>query len=51
MPKIRTYYGCNIYPNKPNAQGMRWETYAGGRLLLADTLAGIKHLIRQALGK
>lgn len=46
---VRTYYGHNIYPMW-NSMGMRWEANVN-RLLMADTLDGIKSLIRQQLGK
>ena len=44
----RTYRGVIIWRCLPNSSGMRWHTVgsrAGGSLK-ADTLAGIKHLIR-----
>ena len=47
----RTYYGVNIVPATGGARrayGARWEAYVG-RFLHADTLEGMKHLIRQAL--
>lgn len=48
---IRTYYGCNIYPvTRPTTWGARWETYVAGRFIMADTLAGLKEAIREALG-
>mgnify|MGYP003353134429 CR=1 FL=1 len=54
MPKIHTYYGVNILPvSSPGAMrayGARWEAYCG-RFLYADTLAGMKGLIRHTLGK
>ena len=50
MRKVHTYYGVNIYPMKMNSMGCKWEAHAGG-LLTADTLGGMKRLIRQKLGK
>ncbi len=56
MTRIRrAYYGVNIYPASPNSSGIRWTAYvedtklATGNLR-ADTIAGIKELIRAALG-
>lgn len=45
-PAVRTYYGAHIHRASPNGSGIRWETYAGGRFLRADTLSGIRELIR-----
>lgn len=44
---VREYMGVFIYPCGINASGMRW--YALGRegYLKANTLAGIKQLIKQ----
>lgn len=44
---MRTYYGVNIFPvTRPTCGGFRWEAYVCGRFVMADTLAGIKSLIR-----
>ena len=49
---VRTYYGRHIYPvTRPTTWGARWETYAGGRFIMADTLDGIKAAIREEVGK
>jgi hypothetical protein len=48
-PKPRAYMGCNINPAGRNSWGGRWESYVGGRFIAADTLAGIKAMIREAL--
>jgi hypothetical protein len=42
----RTYYGTHIYRTSPNSMGLRWEAYVNGRFWRADTLAGIKSVIR-----
>lgn len=42
------YRGCIIGRN-PNPGALKWEVYCDGRFLSADTLAGIKALIREAL--
>jgi len=45
-----TYYGRNIYRNgSARFFGMRlpWETYLGDRFAYADTLDGIRELIRE----
>jgi len=45
----RTYRGINIYYNpQPAHWPFRWTTVTGG--LAADTLAGIKQLIREYQG-
>ncbi|ESQ85434.1 hypothetical protein AEAC466_04525 [Asticcacaulis sp. AC466] len=41
-----TYRGVNIYRAAPNSSGIKWEALGYGR---ADTLAGMKQLIRSAL--
>lgn len=46
---MREYRGCTISPMGRNSWGGRWESYVGGRFIAADTLAGIKALIREAL--
>jgi hypothetical protein len=46
---VRTYFGVNIIPATSGARrmfGARWEAYVG-RFLYADTLDGIKKLIRE----
>lgn len=45
----RTYRGCEIQPMGRNSWGGRWESYVGGRFVAADTLEGVKALIRDAL--
>lgn len=47
--KVRTYYGAVIHRAGPNTSGIRWHAYANGRSLRADTLAGIRQLIRDAI--
>ena len=47
----RTYRGCTIYPMGQNSWGGRWEAYAAGTWFAADTLAGIRELIRQAVAR
>ena len=47
---MRTYYGFTIEPAGVNSSGIRWIAYCGyGRTLKADTLAGIKRLIREIM--
>lgn len=46
----RTYYGVSISRTGRNSMGLRWEAHVN-RLLRADTLDGIKELIRKELGK
>lgn len=46
----RCYRGINIVPVCANSSGIRWCALVGvGMMLKADTLAGIKALIREAL--
>ena len=42
------YYGCIIGRN-PNPAALKWSCYCEGTFLAADTLAGMKQLIKQAL--
>ena len=45
--KAREYMYSIIMPASPNCSGIRWYAYIGtGLCLKADTLAGIKQLIR-----
>lgn len=45
--KVRTYYGHNIYrETRHNSMGLRWWAIVNGRNLRADTLAGMRELIR-----
>lgn len=45
----RDYRGCTISPMGRNSWGGKWETYCNGRFIAADTLAGIKAMIRAEL--
>lgn len=45
MAKIHTYRGVNIYRNEGVSYRLRWYTVVPN--LAADTLAGIKQLIRE----
>lgn len=52
MNKIRNYFGVNIYRAGTNSSGIRWvATTDNGDNLKADTLAGIKELIKHYKGK
>jgi hypothetical protein len=44
--RARQYYGCAIIPAAQNASGIRYSSLCFGVNLRADTLDGIKHLIR-----
>jgi hypothetical protein len=46
----RYYFGHHIFRTGRNNMGLRWEAYVN-RVLRADTLDGIKELIRKELGK
>lgn len=43
---VRTYYGVLIHPAGRNSTGIRWWSIVNGRTLRADTLGGIRELIR-----
>tara|TARA_R110000868_G_scaffold188768_3_gene431546 strand:+ start:9030 stop:9182 length:153 start_codon:yes stop_codon:yes gene_type:complete len=48
--KPRRYMGVNIYRASLNSSGIRWYASTGsGWVLKADTLDGIKALIRKVL--
>lgn len=44
-----TYKGCNICRMGRSSWGGRWEAYAGESFVRADTLAGIRGQITEAL--
>lgn len=49
---VRTYYGVNIYPETvPNPAGIRWWARVGNQCLRADTLEGMRELIRHYTGR
>lgn len=48
---VREYMGVCIYPCEINASGMRWYALGKDGYLKADTLAGIKQLIKQDKGR
>jgi len=43
----RQYMGCNVTPAGRNSWGGKWEVYCAGQFIAADTLAGIKRMIRE----
>jgi hypothetical protein len=45
--EVHTYRGINIHPCAPNSSGMRWWALVGNQNLRADTLEGVKSLIRE----
>lgn len=49
--RLRVYMGVHIYPAGRNSSGIRYTANAGSGALRADTLDGIKSLIRRSLGK
>lgn len=49
--RIHTYRGINIHPAARNASGIRWTAAANCQRLRAGTLAGMKSLIRDTLGR
>jgi hypothetical protein len=48
-PRVYSYRGVFIYRASMNSSGIRWHTISPN--LRADTLAGIKRLIRENLSK
>jgi hypothetical protein len=44
---IRQYMGTNIYRAGMNGSGIRWYAHGDGGFLRADTLTGIKQLIKK----
>lgn len=48
---MHTYFGVDIFRMSGNSMGLRWDARVNGEYLRADTLAGMKELIRHALGK
>lgn len=46
----RWYYGILIHPAAMNSSGIRWWAFGRRNRLRADTLNGIKQLIRMDLG-
>jgi len=47
--KIITYFGVNIHPADLNSSGIRWVATVNEQKLRADTLDGMKELIRSRL--
>jgi hypothetical protein len=45
--KTRTYKGVTICPAGKNSSGIRWTALTKRGFLRADTLAGIKQLIKE----
>ena len=48
--RIRIYRNTLIHPAAPNGSGIRYWSLCAGRSLRADTLEGMRELIRDALG-
>ena len=47
-----TYYGCDIYHNRKGYyMGLNWESFTPRGNVRADTLEGVKRLIRDAVKK
>lgn len=49
--KPRTYYGIDIHYNAEPGYRLKWWAFTPSGQVSADTLDGIKQLIRQSLGK
>ena len=56
VPKDRTYYGALITWQGGSGAGnlfgyrLPWRAYVGGRFVYADTLEGVKSLVRKYTG-
>jgi hypothetical protein len=48
MRNVVTYMGVNIWRNQGIGYGLKWSALGYGA---ADTLAGMKQLIKEGLGK
>ena len=49
IPIATHIYRGEIIGRNPNIAGLKWQCYCNGSFLYADTLAGIKQLIKGAL--
>lgn len=47
----RMYYGVNIMHSTTVGYMVPWSAYVAGRFVYADTLDGIKAMIREGVGK
>jgi len=41
-----TYKGCNIYRSLNLGHGLKWTSYVDGLFVSADTLTGIRKMIK-----
>jgi len=48
MPVATHIYRGEIISRNPNPAGLKWQCYCNGAFLYADTLTGIKRLIKDA---
>lgn len=48
---VREYMGCLLERDSSPGYRMPWSAYTGETFLYADTLAGLKELVRKAKGK
>ena len=46
---MKTYMGCNVTRSSTPGYALPWSAYVNGRFVYADTLTGIKELIRVEL--
>lgn len=44
---MKTYMGITIYRCSANSSGMRWFALTDSGRVMADTLAGVKELIKE----
>jgi len=48
---MKTYMGCNVTRSSTPGYALPWSAYVNGRFVYADTLTGIKEMIREEVGK
>lgn len=48
-PLARDYRGITLWPASPNSSGIRWHCFTPRGPRRADTLAGIKAAVRDAM--
>lgn len=51
MPVVTHIYRGEIISRNPNVAGLKWQCHCNGSFMYADTLAGIRELIKRELAK
>lgn len=49
IPIATHIYRGEIISRNPNVAGLKWQCHCNGAFLYADTLAGIRQLVRESL--